>query len=163
MAYMCYQQAFMEDIMKIMMKDDNDDVQPINTLSLTISSCFVPDLLNKNNPNLLYLLLLAMFARRLYKDYSISKFVDYVSLVYPDLYKYYSEKETKDRQNIIDAINNLKKKAQNKFEIVVKDQASLLNYVDELYKPNKDGSRSKDGKAARLLAIELFLKFEQRH
>ena len=160
MAYMSYQKAFIDDFIKVMEPNVTSDIPSLNNISAVITSCFVRELLNKDNPHQLFLLLLVLFARRLYKNPSTTEFVDFMSLVYPDLYKYYSEKETKDRQDIIDAINNLKKKAQNKFDIMVMDQASLLSYVDELYKPNKDGSRSKYGNEARLLAMKLFLKFE---
>ena len=166
MVYMSYDFHLLNDIVRTWMGgavsgDGSNGTQPPQSLSSAIVSCFSSDLLDKQNPNLLFLLLLALYARKLRKRISIPDFVDYIEGVYSNLYDYYGlKKKEGGRDKLINSINNLKKKSQLKFATIVMDQASLMAYVDSLYKPKLDGNRTQDGEAAHLLANKLFLKLK---
>ncbi len=117
-----------------------------------LEACFADGLLSVDDTSRLYFLLLAMWARRQLQSKEIPAFVRMVGKVHPALFE---GGRTQDK--VITDLQNMNKKARGFFDERVKDQASLIAFVDDMYAKKKNGERSKHGQEAVRLAEELFL------
>ena len=93
-----------------------------------------------------------MWARRLLQSKELPAFVRMVADAYPALLE-----DGRTQEKVVTDLQNMNKKATHFFDKVVKDQASLVDFVDEMYPKRKNGERSKYGEEAVTLANQLFL------
>ena len=127
------------------------DAQP-RTTEQKVAACFATGLLSVEDTSRLYFLLLAMWARRLLQSKELPAFVRMVAEAYPALLK-----DGRTEGKVVTDLQNMNKKAVHFFDKVVKDQGSLVEFVDEMYPKRKNGERSKYGEEAVALANKLFL------
>lgn len=138
-------------------EDNNNATEDLSKLSEEqlkekIVSLFTSKLLNVNKPNELYFLMLAMWARKLLSNKEIPDFVRKVHDAYPSLLN-----GTRTEEHVVFSIQNMNKKTNMYFDENVKDQSSMISYIDSLYPKKKNGERRKDAQAAVDLANKLFL------
>ena len=126
-----------------------------NDVNKKIVSIFTDGILDINKPSLLYFLLLAMWARRLLQNKEIPAFVRMVGDVYPSLF---NAERTQER--IIMSLQNMNGKANKYFDDIIKDQASMVEYIELMYPKTKKGERRKECNRAVELANQLFLKLK---
>ncbi|MBR0432122.1 MAG: hypothetical protein IJK15_00290 [Bacteroidaceae bacterium] len=121
-------------------------------LTTKIAACFATGLLSVNEPSRLYFLLLALWARRLLTSKEIPAFVRLVKEAYPNLVD-----EERTEEKVIYAVQNMNKKADKYFDTFIKDQSSMIAYIDLMYPKKNDGTRRKDCEEAVTLASNLYL------
>lgn len=126
-----------------------------NDVSEKINALFSNGKLNVNEPSQLYFLLLAMWARRLLTNKEIPAFVRKVGEAYPLLF---NAERTQER--IIMSLQNMNNKANKYFDNIIKDQASMIDYIDLMYPKKKNGCRRKDCERAVELAKNIFLELK---
>ena len=127
------------------------DAQP-RTTEQKVAACFTAGLLSVEDTSRLYFLLLAMWARRQLQSKELPAFVRMVAEAYPALLE-----DGRTQEKVITDLQNMNKKATHFFDKAVRDQASLIDFVDEMYPKRKNGERSKYGEEAVTLANQLFL------
>ena len=131
---------------------EEDEVGKTSSVQQKVASCFTSGLLSVKDTSRLYFLLLAMWARRLLQSKELPAFVRMVADAYPALLE-----DGRTQEKVVTDLQNMNKKATHFFDKVVKDQASLVEFVDEMYPKRKNGERSKYGEEAVTLANQLFL------
>lgn len=129
-----------------------DSVSDVSKIIITL---FSEDILNVEEPSQLYFLLLAMWARRLLQNKEIPAFVRMVGAVYPSLF---NRERTQER--VVMSLQNMNNKANKYFDVFVKDQATMIGYIEMMYPKTKNGSRRKECERAVNLATQLFLKLK---
>lgn len=151
----CLQQEV--DLLRKQISEINEDQRELdsNNIPVKIVSFFNNRILNVEEPNLLYFLLLAMWARRLLESKEIPGFVRMVGEAYPDLFN-----EERTQEKVIMSLQNMNNKTTQYFDVFVKDQSSMVEYIDLMYPKKKNGSRRKDGERAVNLANKLFLELK---
>lgn len=117
-----------------------------------VAACFEEGVMNKKKPRLLFLMLVVLRAKREWTGQEISAFYDWVKEKYPNLEGYYN----KTRDQIVWSMQKLSERATHYFYEKVEDQASMVEYIDELYSKKKDGERRIECKDAQSLAKKLF-------
>lgn len=117
-----------------------------------VAACFEEGVMNQEKPHLLFMMLLVLRAKRKWTGQEIPAFYDWVKENYPNLEDYYG----KTRDQIVWNMQKLSERATHYFYDKVKDQASLLDFIDELYAKKKDGERRKECIDAQSLAQKLF-------
>ena len=128
------------------------DVSAPTGITEKIVTFFTDGTLRVEKPNLLYFLMLAMWARRLLQSKEITTFVRMIGDSYPALY---SEERTQEK--VIMSLQNMNGKANQYFDEYVTDQLSMVEYIELMYPKKKNGSRRKDCERAVNLANKLFL------
>ena len=141
---------FMEDAEDAEIVDEEVEVQ--TALQQKIVSCFTEGLLNVKDTSRLYFLLLVMWARRQLQSKEIPSFVRMVGKAHPALFD-----DGRTQEKVITDLQNMNKKLNIFFDEYVKDQATLIEYVDKMYPKKKNGERSKYGEEAVCLTNKLFL------
>ncbi len=136
--------------------EDEEKAEETSSLEQTIATAFTSGLLSVSEPSHLYFLLLALWARRMLPSKEIPDFVRMVEKAYPSIVG-----EGRTEQQILYAVQNMNKKAAKFFDTFIKDQSSMIDYIDLMYPKKKDGSRRKEGEKAVRLATDLFLKLKQ--
>lgn len=126
-----------------------------NDASSKIVMLFSDGTLNVDEPSQLYFLMLAMWARRLLQSKEITSFVRMVGDAYPTLF---NTKRTTKRA--IMSLQNMNTKTNKYFDVLVKDQATMIEYIDLMYPKTKKGKRRKECERAVNLATQLFLKLK---
>lgn len=130
----------------------NEDTGSEININERIVSFFTNGILSVEKPSLLYFLLLAMWARRLLDNKEIPSFVRMVGEAYPALF---NKERTEDR--VIMSLQNMNGKADQFYDVYVKDQATMIEYIDLMYPLTKSGKRIKKCVFAVDLANKLFL------
>jgi hypothetical protein len=127
---------------------DGDD----SSLQNKIAACFTQGLLDVNEPSQLYFLLLAMQARRLLESTEIASFVRLVIEAYPQIIR-----KGDEEKKITEALYNMNRKSSESFDTYVKDQSSMIQYIETMYPKKVDGGRRKECEAAVSLATKLHM------
>ena len=133
----------------------SSEIDSSNDVSEKIIAFFSDGILKVDEPSLLYFLMLAMWARRLLPNKEIPAFVRMVGDAYPSLF---DAEHTQDR--IIMSLQNMNNKTCKYFPDIIKDQATMIEYIDLMYPKTKNGSRRKECERAINLATYLFLKLK---
>lgn len=123
-----------------------------------IEACFEEILLSREDCWQLYFLMLAMYARKIYTDKHVKNFIPFLKEQYPKILEFYDKK---DENKLNTSLYNMNRRTAHSFYDDVKDEASMLKYIDEMFKgENKKtiGSRDK----AKDIALKLFLRLGQR-
>lgn len=136
-------------------KDRHCVVVPPGVMNQKIVMIFTNGILSVNEPSHLYFLLLAMWARRLLQSKEIPAFVRMVGEAYP---VYFNEERTIEK--VIMSLQNMNGKAGHYFDEFVKDQATMVEYIDMMYPKKSNGERRKDCERAVTLANNLFLELK---
>lgn len=124
---------------------------PQGELNQKIVMIFTDGIISVDEPSHLYFLLLAMWARRLLQSKEIPAFVRMVEKAYPI---YFNERTI---EKVIMSLQNMNGKADQYFDEFVKDQATMVEYIDMMYPKKNNGERRKDCERAVTLANNLFL------
>lgn len=132
--------------------DGNGAEVPQGEVNQKIVMIFTDKLLSADEPSHLYFLLLAMWARRLLQNKEIPAFVRMVGEAYPDLFN-----EERTIEKVIMSLQNMNGKADQYFDEFVKDQSSMIDYIDMMYPKKSNGERRRDCERAVTLANNLFL------
>lgn len=123
-----------------------------DALNLKIVSLFEDNTLKADEPSRLYFLLLAMWARQLLDNKEIPAFVRKVGKAYPALFT-----EERTQETIITSLQNMNRKSNKYFDVFVRNQATMVEYIDTMYPTRANGERRKEGEFAVSLANKLFL------
>ena len=131
------------------------EIDSTNDISIKIIALFSGGILNVDIPSDLYFLLLAMWARRLLQNKEIPAFVRMVGDAYPSLFN-----AERTQEEAITSLRNMNKKTKKYFDEFVKDQSTMIEYIDMMYPKTKKGGRRKECERAVNLANQLFLKLK---
>ena len=113
-----------------------------------IAALFEDGVLSAERPNELYFLLLALQARHRLGTRSVPEFVRMVAEAYPRL-----AADEDSLKHIVFSMNNMNRKNPMHFDLVVRDQASLVEYINKMYARARAA-----GEQASRLATELYLR-----
>lgn len=143
--------AFIADAEEAEIVEEGEGRAP-SPVEQKIEACFAQGLVNEADTSRLYFLLLSMWARRLLQSKEIPAFVRMVGEVHPALFA-----DGRTAEKVITDLQNMNKKAKGFFDERVKDQGTLIDFVDDMYAKKRNGERSKYGEEAVELAKKLFL------
>lgn len=135
-------------------RKETDDNPDSTCTGEKIVAFFNEGTLKIDKPHQLYFLLLAMWARRLLSSKEIPAFVRKVRELYPSLYE---EQDITAQAKIVMSLQNMNGKANKYFDEVIKDQSTMIEYIDLMYPKKNNGERRKECQSAVELANKLFL------
>ena len=135
-------------------RKETDDNPDSTCTGEKIVAFFNEGTLKIDKPHQLYFLLLAMWARRLLSSKEIPAFVRKVREFYPSLYE---EQDITAQAKIVMSLQNMNGKANKYFDEVIKDQSTMIEYIDLMYPKKNNGERRKECQSAVELANKLFL------
>ena len=135
-------------------RKETDDNPDSTCTGEKIVAFFNEGTLKIDKPHQLYFLLLAMWARRLLSSKEIPAFVRKVREFYPSLYE---EHDITAQAKIVMSLQNMNGKANKYFDEVIKDQSTMIEYIDLMYPKKNNGERRKECQSAVELANKLFL------
>lgn len=145
-------EKWIEELKNPNIQDPNVGEETPNNINEKIVACFTKGLLKVEEPNLLYFLMLAMWTRRLLQSKEITSFVRMVGEAYPAIY---NEERTQER--VIMSLQNMNGKSIQYFADYIKDQSTMIEFVESMYPKKKNGGRRKECERVVNLTEKLFL------